>query len=160
MSNDEIEKFGGNSRVCESESELQANNTGERRIVDDNNDGADGDKLDKLDKTNESNQCNANEVLNEMPNGNGDKDNTYADKVISVESDDDKLEHIPTVLNENGQEFVIFYKEIVKEGSKKWELSVCGYFVGYRMTIQELRQGVSPKLNRSLQPAKGDSQLV
>ncbi|GJY17725.1 G-type lectin S-receptor-like serine/threonine-protein kinase [Tanacetum coccineum] len=37
------------------------------------------------------------------------------------------------------QEFVIFDEEIVTEGSKKWELSACGYFVGYRMSIQELR---------------------
>ncbi|GKC74489.1 RNA-directed DNA polymerase, eukaryota, reverse transcriptase zinc-binding domain protein [Tanacetum coccineum] len=79
MSNDEIEKSGGNSRVCESEIELHANNTGERRIVDDNNDGADGDKLDKT-----------NETIKTCV-GIRDKDNTYADKVISVESDDNKM---------------------------------------------------------------------
>ncbi|GKB34272.1 zinc knuckle CX2CX4HX4C containing protein [Tanacetum coccineum] len=37
-----------------------------------------------------------------------------------------------------GQEFVIFDDELVKEGSKKWEMSACGYFVGYRMYMQEL----------------------
>ncbi|GJS73131.1 RNA-directed DNA polymerase, eukaryota, reverse transcriptase zinc-binding domain protein [Tanacetum coccineum] len=157
LSNDESEEIGGNSRVYESKGELQTTHTDERMTVDDFNDSTDGDKLDKPDM-NVSKHCNVNEVLNKMPIPvnpypmhvnvqetvktcveNGHKDNTYADKVISIESDDNKLEHIPTVLNENGQEFVIFDEDFMKEGSKKWEMSACGYFVGYRMTIQELR---------------------
>ncbi|GJZ36455.1 hypothetical protein Tco_0582646 [Tanacetum coccineum] len=67
--------------------------------------------------------------------GSGNVRDNYAEKVAN---NDNKLEHIPTVLNENGQEFVIFDEEIVTEGSKNWELSACGYFVGYRMSIQEL----------------------
>ncbi|GJT29450.1 RNA-directed DNA polymerase, eukaryota, reverse transcriptase zinc-binding domain protein [Tanacetum coccineum] len=49
-----------------------------------------------------------------------------------------KLSHIPTVLNDAGNEVVIFDEEIVDEGRRKWELSPCGYFVGYKMYIQEL----------------------
>ncbi|GKD89409.1 hypothetical protein Tco_1364916, partial [Tanacetum coccineum] len=141
----------------ESKGELQTNHTDERMIIDDFNDSTNGDKLDNPDM-NVSKHCNVNEVLNEMhiPVNPSPmqvnvqetvktcveirhKANTYADKVSSVESDDNKLEHIPTVLNENGQEFVIFDEEIVKEGSKKWEMSAWGYFVGYKMSIQELR---------------------
>ncbi|GKD65834.1 hypothetical protein Tco_1307942, partial [Tanacetum coccineum] len=36
------------------------------------------------------------------------------------------------------KEFLIFDDELVMEGSKKWEMSTCGYFVGYRMYMQEL----------------------
>ena len=64
---------------------------------------------------------------------------SYADNVSKAEEVmDNKLNLIPTVIND-GHEYVIFDKELVKEGSKKWELFSCGYFVGYRMLIQELR---------------------
>ncbi|GJV19456.1 RNA-directed DNA polymerase, eukaryota, reverse transcriptase zinc-binding domain protein [Tanacetum coccineum] len=134
MSNDEIEKFGGNSRVCESEIELQANNTGERRIVDDNNDGADGDKLDK---TNESNHCNANKVLNKMPNvspspmqvnvqetvktcvGNRDKDNTYADKDDHSRTKFDNKQGMQNVI-ESGS-WIVNSKPMVVQ---KWDPSI------------------------------------
>ncbi|GJU84557.1 zinc knuckle CX2CX4HX4C containing protein [Tanacetum coccineum] len=109
-----VRTFHGRSNdnlVDPDEGELQTNNTDERITVDDSNDGADGDKLDKPDM-NVSKHCNVNEVLNEM--------------------------HIP-VNPSPMQEFVIFDEEIVNEGSKKWEMSAWGYFVGYRMSIQELR---------------------
>nr|GEU75037.1 hypothetical protein [Tanacetum cinerariifolium] len=35
-----------------------------------------------------------------------------------------------------------FDEEIVNEGSKKWELTVCGYFVGYKMSYQEMRYNI------------------
>ncbi|GJX37022.1 hypothetical protein Tco_0250325, partial [Tanacetum coccineum] len=41
---------------------------------------------------------------------------------------DNKLNLIPTKINDDGAEVVIFDEEIVKEGSKKWELTVCGHF--------------------------------
>ncbi|GJU16144.1 hypothetical protein Tco_1144110 [Tanacetum coccineum] len=64
---------------------------------------------------------------------------SYVSKLLnSKENGDNKLCHVPTVINESGQEFVIFDDELVKEGSKKWEMSACGYFVGYRMYMQEL----------------------
>ncbi|GJX41567.1 hypothetical protein Tco_0256557, partial [Tanacetum coccineum] len=51
---------------------------------------------------------------------------------------DNKLNLIPTEINDDGAEVVIFDEEIVKEGSKKWELTVCGHFVGYKMSYQEI----------------------
>ncbi|GJU19092.1 RNA-directed DNA polymerase, eukaryota, reverse transcriptase zinc-binding domain protein [Tanacetum coccineum] len=55
---------------------------------------------------------------------------------------DNKLTRIPTVISDNGVEVVIFDDEIIKEGSKKWDLTVCGYFVGYKMSYQELRYNI------------------
>ncbi|GJT42259.1 hypothetical protein Tco_0950974 [Tanacetum coccineum] len=55
---------------------------------------------------------------------------TYASKLyMDQENVDNKLCHIPTILEENGNEFVIFDEEIVKLGSKNWEPPY-GYFVG------------------------------
>ncbi|GJS27301.1 RNA-directed DNA polymerase, eukaryota, reverse transcriptase zinc-binding domain protein [Tanacetum coccineum] len=42
------------------------------------------------------------------------------------------LNMIPTVMNE-GRDVVFFEDELVMEGSKKWELTLYGYFVGYKM---------------------------
>ncbi|GKF54519.1 RNA-directed DNA polymerase, eukaryota, reverse transcriptase zinc-binding domain protein [Tanacetum coccineum] len=52
---------------------------------------------------------------------------------------DRNLYCIPTEIDENGIEVVVFYDVMVVEGSKKWELTLCGYFVGYKMTVNELR---------------------
>ncbi|GKB86604.1 hypothetical protein Tco_0958876 [Tanacetum coccineum] len=68
----------------------------------------------------------------------GDKEGrkvSYA-KIVSNNILDNKLDLIPTEINVDGIEVVIFDEEIVNEGSKKWELTVCGYFVGYKMSYQ------------------------
>ncbi|GJT44300.1 RNA-directed DNA polymerase, eukaryota, reverse transcriptase zinc-binding domain protein [Tanacetum coccineum] len=52
---------------------------------------------------------------------------------------DKALESIPTKIDENGVEVVVFDDVMVAEGSKRWELTLCGFFVGYRMSINELR---------------------
>ncbi|GKA34928.1 RNA-directed DNA polymerase, eukaryota, reverse transcriptase zinc-binding domain protein [Tanacetum coccineum] len=73
----------------------------------------------------------------------GDKEGSkvsYA-KIVNNNSLDNKLDLIPTEINEDGIEVVIFDEEIVSERSKKWELTVCGYFVGYKTSYQELRLG-------------------
>ncbi|PWA81545.1 hypothetical protein CTI12_AA184580 [Artemisia annua] len=67
-----------------------------------------------------------------------DNRKTYASMVINDYGLDNKLCQIPTRINEDGSEFVIFDDEIVSEGCKKWELTACGYFVGYKMYIMEL----------------------
>ena len=46
---------------------------------------------------------------------------------------------IPTEIDNNGNEVVIFDDVMVAEGSKKWVLTLCGYFVGHQMPINELR---------------------
>ncbi|GKC01907.1 phloem protein 2-like protein [Tanacetum coccineum] len=48
-----------------------------------------------------------------------------------------KLEIVPTFF-ENGNEVVVFNEELVKEGCMKQQLTLCGYFVGCGMGINEL----------------------
>ncbi|GKB94346.1 RNA-directed DNA polymerase, eukaryota, reverse transcriptase zinc-binding domain protein [Tanacetum coccineum] len=50
-----------------------------------------------------------------------------------------QLFSIPTGVNCKGEEVVLFDEEFVKEGSEKWNLIVCGYFVGCRMSVNELK---------------------
>nr|GFB16362.1 hypothetical protein [Tanacetum cinerariifolium] len=69
---------------------------------------------------------------------NEEHKSSYASMAKSM-TYDNKLSHIPTLTNDDGSEFVIFYEEIVQEGSKKWEFTVCGFFVVYRMSVHELR---------------------
>ncbi|GKA73601.1 zinc knuckle CX2CX4HX4C containing protein [Tanacetum coccineum] len=45
----------------------------------------------------------------------------------------------PTEVDENGNEYVLFDESITNEGCKRWELTLCGYFVGHQMSISELR---------------------
>nr|GEX27440.1 RNA-directed DNA polymerase, eukaryota, reverse transcriptase zinc-binding domain protein [Tanacetum cinerariifolium] len=50
-----------------------------------------------------------------------------------------KLFANPTKMDEEGNEFAIFDDVTLNEGCKKWELTMCGYFVGHNMTVTELR---------------------
>nr|GFA21886.1 hypothetical protein [Tanacetum cinerariifolium] len=49
----------------------------------------------------------------------GEYSNSYARKLVHNDNEANKLIHIPTVLNDKGQEFVIFDEEIVSEGTNK-----------------------------------------
>ncbi|GJV05575.1 ALP1-like protein [Tanacetum coccineum] len=54
--------------------------------------------------------------------------NSYANIVGNNGNELDKnLFFVPTGLNDNGEEAVIFAEELVIEGSKKWQLTLCGY---------------------------------
>ncbi|GKA93960.1 zinc knuckle CX2CX4HX4C containing protein [Tanacetum coccineum] len=50
-----------------------------------------------------------------------------------------KLTAMPTEIDDEGNEFAIFDENIINEGCKKWDLTVCGYFVGHNMSVNELR---------------------
>ncbi|GKD27441.1 RNA-directed DNA polymerase, eukaryota, reverse transcriptase zinc-binding domain protein, partial [Tanacetum coccineum] len=52
---------------------------------------------------------------------------------------DKSFECIPTEIDENGVEVVVFDDVMVAEGCKRWDLTLCGFFVGYRMSVNELR---------------------
>ncbi|GKA45647.1 RNA-directed DNA polymerase, eukaryota, reverse transcriptase zinc-binding domain protein [Tanacetum coccineum] len=52
------------------------------------------------------------------------------------------MDYIPTVINENGNEVVIFDEDLVQKGSKRWCLTICGQFVGYDMHINGLRYNI------------------
>nr|GEU31677.1 hypothetical protein [Tanacetum cinerariifolium] len=66
---------------------------------------------------------------------------SYA-KMVNNNNPNNKLSLIPTEVNDNGIEVVIFDEEIVNEGNKKWELTVCEYFMGYKMSYQEMRYNI------------------
>ncbi|GJZ33626.1 hypothetical protein Tco_0579062, partial [Tanacetum coccineum] len=61
---------------------------------------------------------------------------TVAENII-----DNKLKPIPTGMNDE-REVVMFDDEILHEGLKKWQLTLCGHFVGYKMSYVELRDEV------------------
>ncbi|GKB13881.1 retrovirus-related pol polyprotein from transposon TNT 1-94 [Tanacetum coccineum] len=69
------------------------------------------------------------------------KNESYVNMVKKDEAPK-KLNYKPTEINENGVEVVIFDEMIVKKGSERWNLTVSGYFVGYRMAPNELRYNI------------------
>ncbi|PWA48042.1 DUF4283 domain-containing protein [Artemisia annua] len=50
-----------------------------------------------------------------------------------------KLNLIPVEI-EDGREVVVFDEELVEEGSRKWRLTLCGHFVGCKMSYYELKR--------------------
>ncbi|PWA62462.1 DUF4283 domain-containing protein [Artemisia annua] len=65
---------------------------------------------------------------------------TYA-SVTTKKSDDlnRDLDFVPTIVIEDGHDFVIFDEELVQNGSLRWNLTVCGHFVGMKMLYNELK---------------------
>ncbi|GJT19199.1 RNA-directed DNA polymerase, eukaryota, reverse transcriptase zinc-binding domain protein [Tanacetum coccineum] len=61
---------------------------------------------------------------------------------------DTNLNFTPTVINEDGVEFVIFNDDIVEKGSAKWKLTICGQFVGCGMSENELRYNIKRMWSR------------
>nr|GEX19975.1 hypothetical protein [Tanacetum cinerariifolium] len=45
----------------------------------------------------------------------------------------------PTEVDGDGNEFVVFDDAINNKGCKRWDLTLCGHFVGHQMSINELR---------------------
>ncbi|GKE52637.1 zinc knuckle CX2CX4HX4C containing protein [Tanacetum coccineum] len=91
---------------------------------------------DIIDSANSQNSNNNKPVDNKLDN-DGFKMKTYA-TTVSDNMVDNKLKLIPTGIND-GREVVMFDDEILQEGIKKWQLTLCGHFVGYRMSYVELR---------------------
>ncbi|GJS92500.1 zinc knuckle CX2CX4HX4C containing protein [Tanacetum coccineum] len=56
---------------------------------------------------------------------------------------DNKLNYIPTEINEEGSKVVVFDEALVDKGSGQWRLTICGNFVGYKMSVHELRRWYS-----------------
>ncbi|GKB96331.1 RNA-directed DNA polymerase, eukaryota, reverse transcriptase zinc-binding domain protein, partial [Tanacetum coccineum] len=48
----------------------------------------------------------------------------------------------PTEIDNDGNEFVIFDEEMFEGENKRWELIMCGYFVGHQMFVNELKYNV------------------
>ncbi|GKC34599.1 RNA-directed DNA polymerase, eukaryota, reverse transcriptase zinc-binding domain protein [Tanacetum coccineum] len=90
-------------------------------------------------KTSEKSSCNV-EKTQDFCNINGTAKPSYAKVIKLTNTDVDKnLCYIPTSMSENGSDVAIFDEEIVNAGSARWNLTVCGYFVGTKMNFYELR---------------------
>nr|GEZ68719.1 hypothetical protein [Tanacetum cinerariifolium] len=64
----------------------------------------------------------------------------YARAVTNMDASlQKKLVFKPTGLNDSGKEVVIFDDDLVRIGSAKWQLTVIGFFVGFKMFAPELR---------------------
>nr|GEZ69393.1 reverse transcriptase domain, reverse transcriptase zinc-binding domain protein [Tanacetum cinerariifolium] len=64
---------------------------------------------------------------------------SYAKVAMDNKVMNNKLWSILTEILEDEREVVIFDEELVTLGSEKWNLIVCRYFVGYKMSVGELR---------------------
>nr|GEV04229.1 hypothetical protein [Tanacetum cinerariifolium] len=60
-------------------------------------------------------------------------------KMVKQGNEQETPESIHTKIDENGVEVVVFDDVVVPEGSKRWDLTLCGFFVGYRISVNELR---------------------
>ncbi|GKD87777.1 hypothetical protein Tco_1358931, partial [Tanacetum coccineum] len=64
---------------------------------------------------------------------------SFADAIaMNLVDNDRKLECIPTEFDKNGVEVVVFNEIMVEEGIKRWDLTLCGFFVGHKMSVNEL----------------------
>nr|GEU61618.1 zinc knuckle CX2CX4HX4C [Tanacetum cinerariifolium] len=72
---------------------------------------------------------------------NYNKSNVIYAKTLTrnISDDGNQLFSVPIGLNSKGEEVVLFDEELVREGSEKWQYTVCGYFVGCKMHVNELR---------------------
>ncbi|GJR74037.1 RNA-directed DNA polymerase, eukaryota, reverse transcriptase zinc-binding domain protein [Tanacetum coccineum] len=89
--------------------------------------------------------------MNNFVNNEGTKSNkaSYAKIVNNQEYvEDNKLNFKPVLISENGDEFDVFDEELVQKGSAKWELTLCGYFVGCGMSEYELNYNLRRMCSR------------
>ncbi|GKC02761.1 RNA-directed DNA polymerase, eukaryota, reverse transcriptase zinc-binding domain protein [Tanacetum coccineum] len=129
--------FGGDEAISQTEVNSQP-------VVDVCED--DGDQDERIDtRGNGLNKEMKDHDVNQGTNTQNDKQAGNKPSYVKIASNacfDNKLTLIPIEINENGIKVVIFDEELVSEGSKKWELTVCGYFVGYKMSLAELRNNM------------------
>ncbi|GKC42720.1 hypothetical protein Tco_1060442 [Tanacetum coccineum] len=83
----------------------------------------------------------------ENANTNGNHTSPKATKSLNfaktltknISDSGNQLFSVLTGLNSKGEEVVLFDKELVTEGSEKWQYTIYGYFVGCKMHVNELR---------------------
>ena len=70
---------------------------------------------------------------------NREEKRSYASVANNRLNFEKKLLVIPTEIDDNGTEVVVFDEVLIKEGCEKWDKTLCGYFVGENMSVNELR---------------------
>lgn len=104
----------------------------------------DGNNHSAQDRNN--NECNS-EVKQYAVNKDNKQWKSYA-SVVETSVIDRNMCFIPTVISSEGNEVVIFDEELVMEGSKKWQFTICGQFVGYNMPSTEAKYNLRRMWNR------------
>ncbi|GKA75631.1 RNA-directed DNA polymerase, eukaryota, reverse transcriptase zinc-binding domain protein [Tanacetum coccineum] len=67
---------------------------------------------------------------------------------MNLVDNDRKHESIPTEFDENGVEVVVFDEIMVAERIKRWDLTLCGFFVGHKISVNELRYNLKRMWSR------------
>nr|GEX51243.1 hypothetical protein [Tanacetum cinerariifolium] len=80
------------------------------------------------------------EVIGVCSDNNGSNDGEGIEKENKILSDEISNDTVPTEFDDNGIEVVVFDEIMVEEGSKRWEKTVCAYFVGYGVSANELKK--------------------
>ncbi|GJV78567.1 RNA-directed DNA polymerase, eukaryota, reverse transcriptase zinc-binding domain protein [Tanacetum coccineum] len=88
------------------------------------------------------------EEMEAMDDREGDNSNggmSSEEEVRGVSKENDDIKEVNAVrktfakIDENGVEVVVFDDVMVAEGIKRWDLTLCGFFVGHKMAVNELR---------------------
>ncbi|GKB16302.1 zinc knuckle CX2CX4HX4C containing protein [Tanacetum coccineum] len=112
---------------------LNDNGSQEVRVSDDTKE-VNGECNNEEKQVHSKEEKNDAELIGVKKGMNADGDHTKAKVEI-----DKRLIVIPTEMDGNGSEVVVFDEVMVAEGSKRWEKTLCGYFFGYSMSRNELR---------------------
>nr|GEX49574.1 ribonuclease H-like domain-containing protein [Tanacetum cinerariifolium] len=123
----------------------------------DRDDGMESDRVDVveesigdmgIDKVNSNNNnCDCNKVAKSGINGCSTKENVEINSFATAVRNNNavmnnKLDFIPPDLNDKGDDIAIFEEELVQEGCRKWDMNICGYFVGSQMLLAEVKYNV------------------
>ncbi|GKB78677.1 RNA-directed DNA polymerase, eukaryota, reverse transcriptase zinc-binding domain protein [Tanacetum coccineum] len=93
-------------------------------------------------------ECNSNvEKVENSPNRENAVNKTYAN-IVKHDDLPKNLNYIPTLITDSGNEVVIFDEDLVSKGSERWNLNLCGQFVGYVMNIHESSAGLNVVLEK------------
>ncbi|GKA65320.1 RNA-directed DNA polymerase, eukaryota, reverse transcriptase zinc-binding domain protein [Tanacetum coccineum] len=104
-------------------------------VADHNTDNVSGNKNENV----KSGDCIGNDIENKV----NIKQSSYAKTLTkNMSNGGNQLFTVPTGTSSKGEEVVLFDEELVREGSEKWKLTVCGYFVGCKMQVYELKYNV------------------
>ena len=128
----EAENVNGEGTVrCNQGIESEMNNTVSTPILDTHNNNDSGD----------NGVTDVNSSSADIASSSNVNNVSYANMVKKDEINK-YLNFIPTVIADNGNEVVVFDELLVSKGSERWQLTICGQFVGFNMHISELRYNI------------------
>ncbi|GJW71814.1 zinc knuckle CX2CX4HX4C containing protein [Tanacetum coccineum] len=72
-----------------------------------------------------------------------------SENIVNSSKLNNKLLNVPIVVSKSRNDVVIFDDELIELGSKKWNLTVCGKFIGCSMRFNEARHHIRRMWSRS-----------